>query len=528
MSTIQNLPNLAVTQILKNLSDDTYEISGLPNILPFLAVCRQWRYLGLPVIYKTMYIEPDYQWDNSQNGYFCRASSNTALLVDDKHRELVKELKIVWESNDIIENINSLMDTLGMGITKWPQNIEKHLVYDTRFVQDPSNEDFKTYKLNDWLFGEMSLIIENFKMTFPNIQSLTIELTGGSGVATQFTTKLVEVYFDQLTKLYHNVYSHLELPNFPPNLTHLSYKCQPLSFLPIPKINTEPLKVLIWHDFPNNFSWKNTCNSLVFPQLKRLEAKSADKDSQAVLEERAQVLGIQLEPPVSQPEELVLPVVDSLCIDYWGVRDACLHVTKISQQLSYFNFVGRVDKLECFSRLPLKSIDYISIDLDTEIKDMSEFYRITNSLFGKSINNSGDCFFVYDRGDLAVDFNMLKWENVNNLQMECLSTTALIKTITAMPQLEKVRVTYLDHIDEDVDWDLLCSSNIRNLMVVASRFDGSYEKPTEFMLQLCKSLKHLEEASVSEKIYDDFVKMLDMAKKEHKHLQNINAFLHHY
>lgn len=509
MPTIDDLPELILIGILRNVVDKVVQMKDIIYNLPYLAICQRWRYLGVPLVHRKLIIECWSYWSYHKQIYIRNVSSNISLLSDSSCEGVAKALDIQWASNTFIDSLEPLMNKISMDYANWPTNITSHLVNKT--VHNLNGYD--PQRLDNEMYGKMSAIIGNFQRVFPNINDINLNISEACGIATQFSSKMVGGYTDQLKRLAYTIDAPIDLPSFPPNLTTLIYKWQPTSIAPIPRINAIPLKKLKLVELPPYFSWKKSCNSLVFPNLKSFDVNYLQNYDPGVNE-------FGRSKPASQ-QVLELPMAKSLWINYSENQDVNLVVAKCSQNLDNFYFWGNVEQLEGFSKLSIDSINSLTISLEGNVNDMDQFYQVTNRLLGKSIKNDKGARFQYDDKRIDVDPQMIDWTNAMDISIPCAATNTLATVLASIPKLNVMRIRSLRYIEGMADWSGLENSRVATLYIMDYQYEVAMERSVEFILQLCVSLRRLNYLCIPGDIYDNLMEQLDVAKKKHVHLQEL-------
>lgn len=518
MVIISELPELVIAGILKHVVEDVEKVDDIANNLICLAICRQWRYLALPLVHEKLMIEYTGHWDYNRSIEIPKVSSNINLTTSGNWRRMVKKLHIKWQANSFIDTLELLINEIGMDRITWPKNINDHLVVGSINDLDAYNP----HKLDNGMLEKMSDIICNFRTEFPNISSMVLCFTGNCGDTTQFTSKLVETYSDRLKKLVHNTYAPLDLPFFPPNLTSLIYKCQPMPYLFMPKINTLPLKELKLSSLPGDYIWQQNCSSVVFPNLKKLDVSYLVSYYQNIRDEFSESLDTYLDKSNEQQQPLELPAVKYLRVNYNNNQKACFNVKRINPNLDKIIFDGGIDKLECISKSSIRSIRDVSIVLRGNVKNTDQLYRTTNKLLGKGIKNILTAKLDLDISNVNIDFRLIDWINLSKISFALVKSSTLLKVISKMPKLKGIHIAFLKYVeDDDTNWDLIENVNVKSIVISYCEYEGNINKPAEFILKLCDSIGCLETVKVPEELYKGFVKKLEAEGLEHKHLQEI-------
>lgn len=518
MLTINDLPELVLLEILKHTVGKVFEVEDIAVNLPYLSICQRWRYIATSLVHKDLIIKygPTEEEDDN-DGTVYTFSSNIPLLINGNCNAMVKRLHVSWLAESFTKELDILMNALAMGKVLWPKDISSHLVWN--ILDYPKG--YNPQKLGNEMNEKMSTIVDNFCASFPNVKEIIFFISNSCGVASQFISKLVGVYSNQLTKLMNHTNVPLDLPCFPPNLKYLLYVYQPMTFLAIPKLNTFPLKVLRLKMVPKDFSWNKACNSLVFPNLKKLSMYNLTGNYQSEREELAHNLGIGLDLPDSQHEPLEFPMIRTLKLFPKDTQITRFNFKTASQNLCELSLLCNLESLEHVSTLSIDSVDFVNIMFDGEVGDVNKFYKATNKLFGKSVINDNKIWFQVFSNGLNVDFSKTNWKNITFMQLESLDSTSLINAIAAMPQLKDLSVNYWRYVDEDVDWRKLANASVGMLSINNIQHEGQEEKPANYFMRLFISLECLQEGNVPETLYDVLVPKLEEAKKEYWHLKTL-------
>lgn len=364
-----------------------------------------------------------------------------------------------------VETMGILMDVLGMGecvwpakkIKEWVNSLDKHITDDS-------------VKLDTNMFQMMTRIIESFKYTFPNVTSFTLDINWEYGISSQFSTKFIEVYFDQLQVLHHNNYVPLDLPFFPPNLTSLAYSCDTFAFPTMPAFNPIPLKELKLNMVPNDFSWEQHCGSLVLPNLNNLKVAFLTSEEQRDRNKAATNLGIVLNKPSYIKEQLDLPNLKSIDLNCSHNNSAHCLVKNNGKHLDKFSYSGSIKNLYSLDVTLFKSIKSINVHLEGKIDNVYKFYKHTNNIFGTSMQDDGSSCLQYNCEELEIDYKKVYWPNINTLKIDYIRSDSLVYALIQMPNIKNIEIGRLKLQNKNSQLKSLAGSKLKRITIHCRAF----------------------------------------------------------
>lgn len=474
MNRLDDLPELIIIQILKyTLLSHTKR-----RALPYLAICHRWRHLGVPIVYRELFIEQKYIITNDGAAHN-NLTTNRELLAN-SYSQYVKTLRIEHLDNQtgLVNTLKELLDILdSKGEVGWPKN------YKTKLLGVSARSAvYNPQMLNDELLGIVTKIITNCAKGFPYISNLDIQIHNSCAINGQFASKLIETFSGQLKSLKCHVNAPLTLEKFPESLNRLEYHCHFTCSPPMPRINPTSIKHLNLVSIPNEFQWQQ--RKMNFPNLTYLslsEASSYDKRYRAeYFQERIVDTG-----------QIYAPRLKTLVGNYMDAKFNHIYPSTVTHHLDTTRYSTTLNSLHQFSQLPIKSIGHLDVMLaDPDIKDWSKFYQTTNRLFGEDLCEAARLNLRF-LGPLSVDFKRTQWTSIKELVLFCASTQTILEIVEQMPWLEKLSISALINGTKDIVSQVDTKLKVLNVYY----FDVEpTEQPRLFdgLLKVLLSLENLE------------------------------------
>lgn len=459
MFKFSNFPALIINSILKYTIEDKPDIDSTKSNLPYLAICQQWRYLSLQLVYKTLYVT---KIDLSNNiSEPLKMTTNIDLLTSEDSAQAVKKLYIFV-----------------------PMDIEYHQ------VMGPLLDTLRLKSSTD-----QTEIVQNLSKQFPNITHISVHIATNPNEVSEFTSELVKTYFNQLRGLNCLTGAPLDIPEFPPNLTELyysNYQYMPVS-TPLPKINPLTIKHLSVEGISSKLSWQKYCNSLELSKLETLNiavSQYTQKD-------------------ITLDEPLVMPKLKELNVSNVGEQEFSMSFNFIPQHINV-KYHTNLKTLDNLSKLPVASTNSLEVQLIDRIDDLQMFYQATNRIFG-TIQATEKSVFRMGGARFELDHEKTNWKYLNKLVIDTLSSTLLVKLLAKQRTLEAVVILNLHCNDGTTDiggYKELKESNIKELHIKYIQPGPSREHSAQYLFELLKCLQKLEKVKVYKAIAERLMELV--------------------
>lgn len=357
-------------------------------MLPFIAINSEWRQIGLPVLYNTLYFR--------EIGYIsCNVDLHTSL----GYRLLVRNVVVCSQSH-----------------SNQYSGIPNSLVWYMLNLLDISINDNESPPTLAYVVDAMPKALEKFVDMFPNVSSVCLGFKGSKDAAVLFSTSLVKKIQHQLISLHYGLPKLLDISFYPPQLTSFSCDFKCMSASQLPKINPYFLEDLYITnppiDFPLLFTREpNSSSSVKFPNLKKLTLVCKLGYSGEMAESKEQAQGFDLQFPNLRLLGLVVNESSTaLAFKLKTLPDHLRKVVLTGTNSAICQFGGKITA---------NSIGHVKIHVhDVFEGDTKDFFKVTNRLLDQTkIAHEDAAMQITCSTEYEIDFEPANWKDISKLEL---------------------------------------------------------------------------------------------------------------
>ncbi|KAJ1907651.1 hypothetical protein LPJ81_000614 [Coemansia sp. IMI 209127] len=288
---VGNLPPEVLATILKLICEERhYRINKWISRMGILAVCRQWRLLALPMVYKKVSI------DNID-----KVRTNMDLMTDTMaHYPRALNIWVSCDDGNSVRRLQDVVEKLHAKKSMLHRVFNLHLHVDftalpTDGDSDDDNDDSEVSLVETEKLQEVAC---SLKTLFPKISTLHCHINIAEAAGLVFETALLKQYVSQLVKVEVNSLALTPEMCFTDTISDLSVWWYPDSGS-IPSINTNRMTKLELAGIDEAFDWSTFApkdstesNVLYFPVLQHIfvdvwympeDADNDDEESEGTL-----------------------------------------------------------------------------------------------------------------------------------------------------------------------------------------------------------------------------------------------------
>ncbi|KAJ2603718.1 hypothetical protein H4R99_002261 [Coemansia sp. RSA 1722] len=441
MGSISALPESTIKRIL-SINTPFFEfgvVNSWKSLLPLIGVCRTWRRIGLPLVYKDVFI------DNTNHASIgcVQWRTNVNLILANNLVHLVKNLYIDLNDHScmclFLSNANK---TFGFDDHRWA-NVEMLTVkyYENMFIDKVTTIGDERQKT---MAPQMKAFADAIVKNMPGITRLKLSTFKRNSLGDIFSNTLANSFASQLYLIKSLKAISFTVPRLGANITHLNLWLNPNSEQLLPLINAESLHCIHLFAVPARFSWKyfysesSEDGCINFRNLMHLRLEFT--------EESNDIDYCGCRPPTTESDEctkfrVLFPKLELLRIDNSPRSSDIFYDNKYPEHLKRIEINYSIGAMEMLRQSNIKSFDNFEfyshfIHLDDE----DIFYRSTNHFFGSETHKSNSRMTLNGL-QFELDVRRLEWPMLTELLIfgSCEYQT-MYALIEKLPLLGKIAV----------------------------------------------------------------------------------------
>ncbi|KAJ2712247.1 hypothetical protein H4R19_002853 [Coemansia spiralis] len=413
--------------------------------LRLLAVCRVWRELAAPLVYKYAYIHSHLPGDDGHSVLIynaarlptltCAVATNMDLVQAVRCGRHVRVMEIeLMHPAELYGYLTTTLELLARTGAEWAR------VSTLMLRLFPGAASSTTPSAQALACGRAMARL------LPGVRALTVAGCSGDGQVTRVLGSVATHYAAQLAKLHGNVPVALAVPELSPELTHLRLN---LDGLPqrLPRINGRALRSLSLYGISSGFSWAcfgdaQAPATVNFASLGTIDIAYGtcfygddDDGDDGDNDHGNRSTGDALRCGASHTGlEILLPQLRKLRIVGCPPNCTLLEAGVFPEYLAQARIYGSSSALALISRSRLRHVGRLDVNIQT--LDMAsgsgDFYAQSNRVFGQ--RGPASSSFLYIGRQVPVNPAMVEWARLERLLvMSPLSAAALLALIARLP-----------------------------------------------------------------------------------------------
>ncbi|KAJ2720005.1 hypothetical protein GGI07_004875 [Coemansia sp. Benny D115] len=478
MINFNDLPLVIRVKVLSTIVEENYEcLSTWKDSLPLMAVCREWRALAKPMVYGTTIVENltednydaleyDNGNDNTINGNNNDAAiatrppfvSNIPLIAAANGTHLVKNLLIYLNEHTLtLDTLKELTTVFNFTQCDWTNvrsmDLEMRLNYEGRNADENKNEYL--YNKSPKLEHGMSLFAQALTRSMPEVTRIKARAHTYDGVAKILFNRLCKAYTHQLTHL--SCYPEIKLPTVSElkGMQYLNIATNSSVKKPLPQICPSSLRKMELKQLSANFSWKFFENKYQPNAISFNNMKSLTMSYMPLLDDiEAETARMMFEKHYENKKHNVsFPKLEELTISGGVVDQDMITSAVLPSHLKSLTVWESLENLRLCLHLNTQSIGKLRAIINLDYYDSeSEFYRVTNQLFGAA-SSCNEVTVELRNVPFELSPKHMEWSKVTELIVgNDIEYATLTELLCSVPNLVELNVANLssNFIPEDM------------------------------------------------------------------------------
>ncbi|KAI7832903.1 hypothetical protein BX661DRAFT_178756, partial [Kickxella alabastrina] len=445
--------------------------------MKLLAVSHEWREMAKRLVYKNAFITNNGSEEKESNNSDTKVPklfTNIGLIQSTNNVHMVKHFDLYLQEHQLtIASLQQLSQIFNFTSTKWENvkffNVSMYLDYRSRSVNDDHEYVFAQCPELEKPMGRFA---NRMIQHMPGVTGLRLKSHECDRVAGVFCNKLANAYARQLAFLDCSMELTFTVGGaFSDKLEHLSIRPRMAagSRRLLPRVNPGALRYLMLGGLSADFSWKyfedgwsrngNGNGNVQFDNLTTLELNfETMMDDIEVAMSRMQHASLHTD---ETQLNVLFPKLADIVINGNPIDSKIITSASMPSHIDSLTVMESLETLKVSSELQTFSIGRLTAILNLDYyTSKSEFYRITNHLFGRS-SNCQEVVLELRNIPFDLDPKRLEWDKVMELTISnVIDYTLLTQVISSLPNLQDLVVSQLS--SNEVADDMLSVNCVDN------------------------------------------------------------------
>ncbi|KAJ2625507.1 hypothetical protein GGI25_000607 [Coemansia spiralis] len=476
---INTLPDDIVRLVLKQtVPSQWYNAGEWSELLSLLAVCRQWRYLALPFLYRNIFLVIN---NTPAACLYCKREKATDGCRDN---HILTNLSL-FQSSNTVRYARECFVILGEGlfVNDLPEDIEiifKHAMEMWANIDKLDVVVSRRFTVLEEIV-DLNHVPQKFAKqiccVFPAVRKITSTCSKANIPGIAIVNALVDAYSNRLTNIVIDIPMLCTSSKFSPELTQLVLDFEYDSALQIPQIYTESLFYLSIIDVPPTLDWSlvfgNTDGDVIFENLRKFEISHSFETQMFGLHRNR-----QYHTTPAHLYKLCFPKLDCLTIHWCPSDCGFLQFAKLPSRLKRLGFSSAIFSDISLDSLKLPSVDHLFMCASVmQVGEARDAVHVYNDVINKVQPDVYGTTLIVPFGSTLTSANGTKWASVTTLELfEPVRTSMLVDIITMLPNIKTLKAHYIVVDTATMKSITPLSTSLKELRV--DTYDAGYlEKP---------------------------------------------------